>query len=216
MIPEPQMPVTPVPAAASCAAKSGASDQASTPMTRKRGSSVSWSMRTRSMAPGAARWPALIWAPSKAGPVGDDAASSRSLLPEHDLGVRADVHDEGQVVGEVRLLGEDHPGRVRADVPGDAGQDVDPGARMGPQPELRGRQLQGGVDGQRERRRAQWRRVDAQDQVVHDRVADEGELEDLDALDPGRDWRAWRAGRRAPCGPPRSARGRRPRASSRS
>ncbi len=28
-------------------------------------------MRTRSMAPGAARWPPDIWAPSKAGPVGE-------------------------------------------------------------------------------------------------------------------------------------------------
>ena len=44
-------------------------------------SSVSGSIRTRSIAPGAARWPPLIWAPSKAGPVGLDAASRRSLLP---------------------------------------------------------------------------------------------------------------------------------------
>ncbi len=79
MIPEPQMPVTPVSLTAS--AKSGASDQGSTPMTRKRGSRVRRSMRTRSMAPGAARWPPLIWAPSKAGPVGLDAASSRRLSP---------------------------------------------------------------------------------------------------------------------------------------
>ena len=79
MIPEPQIPVMPVSAIA--AAKSGSSDQASTPMTRKRGSSVSRSIRTRSIAPGAARWPPLIWAPSKAGPVGLDAASSRRLSP---------------------------------------------------------------------------------------------------------------------------------------
>ena len=38
-------------------------------------------MRTRSMAPGAARWPQLICAPSKAGPVGLEQASSRSRLP---------------------------------------------------------------------------------------------------------------------------------------
>ncbi len=53
MIPEPQMPLIPV--SAMPAAKAGSSDQASTPMTRKRGSSVSRSMRTRSIAPGAAR-----------------------------------------------------------------------------------------------------------------------------------------------------------------
>ncbi len=38
-------------------------------------------MRTRSIAPGAARWPQLICAPSNAGPVGLDAASIRSRLP---------------------------------------------------------------------------------------------------------------------------------------
>jgi hypothetical protein len=38
-------------------------------------------MRTRSMAPGAARWPPEISAPSKAGPVGDEAASTRERLP---------------------------------------------------------------------------------------------------------------------------------------
>ena len=38
-------------------------------------------MRTRSMAPGAARWPQEICAPSKAGPVGEEAASRRCRLP---------------------------------------------------------------------------------------------------------------------------------------
>ena len=79
MIPDPQMPVIPV--SVTPVAKAGSSDQASTPMTRKRGSSVSRSMRTRSMAPGAARWPPEIWAPSKAGPVGLEAARSRRLSP---------------------------------------------------------------------------------------------------------------------------------------
>ena len=68
---------------------------------------------------------------------------------------------------------------------GDAGQEVDPGARMRVQAQLRGAQFHGRIDGQRERRRAQRRRVDAQDQVVHDRVADEGQFQDLRALDAG-------------------------------
>ena len=79
MMPEPQMPVTPVAAVAS--AKPSSSDQSSQPITLTLASSVSGSMRTRSIAPGAARWPAVICAPSKAGPVGDEAASSRSRLP---------------------------------------------------------------------------------------------------------------------------------------
>ena len=109
MIPEPQMPVTPVPAASTASAKSGASDQASTPMTRNRGSSVARSMRTRSMAPGAARWPELIWAPSNAGPVGLLARQQPVAVAEDDLGVRADVDDQRHRLGLVRLLGQDHP-----------------------------------------------------------------------------------------------------------
>ena len=80
MIPEPQMPVTP---RALSAPKPGSSDQRSEPMTRKRGSRVAGSMRTRSMAPGAARWPEEICAPSKAGPVGDEQASTFSRLPSN-------------------------------------------------------------------------------------------------------------------------------------
>ena len=36
----------------------------------------------RSIAPGAARWPELICAPQKAGPVGEEQAKTRSLLPK--------------------------------------------------------------------------------------------------------------------------------------
>ncbi len=79
MMPEPHTPVTPVRAVA--ASKPGSSDHRSLPITLTRGSSVAGSMRTRSMAPGAARWPQLICAPSKAGPVGLEQASSRSRLP---------------------------------------------------------------------------------------------------------------------------------------
>ena len=53
MMPEPQMPVTPTRATPS--AKPTSSDQASTSITLIRGSRVSGSMRTLSMAPGAAR-----------------------------------------------------------------------------------------------------------------------------------------------------------------
>ena len=73
MMPDPQMPVTPVFATAS--ANPGSSDHTSTPITLRRGSSVSGSMRTPSMAPVVARWPLLICAPSNAGPVGLDAAN---------------------------------------------------------------------------------------------------------------------------------------------
>ena len=75
MIPEPQIPVTPVAEVAS--AKPSSSDHGSAPMTRKRGSPVSRSIRTRSIAPAVARWPLETCAPSKAGPVGLEAARIR-------------------------------------------------------------------------------------------------------------------------------------------
>ena len=108
-----------------------------------------------------------------------------ALVTEHDLRVRTDVDDERHPVGLVRLLGEDDPGRVGADVAGDAGQHVDASARMGAQAERGRRRPHRPVGGQRERRAAEWRRVDAEQEVVHDRVADDRELEDLDALDAG-------------------------------
>ena len=72
------LPATPVTAATS---KPGSSLHRSSPITRHRGSSVSRSIRTRSIAPGAARCPQEIWAPSNAGPVGLEAASRRSRSP---------------------------------------------------------------------------------------------------------------------------------------
>ena len=92
MIPEPQTPVTCVPANA------GSSDQASLPITRKRGSSVSGSMRTRSIAPGrgalaAADLRALEGRPGRARG-GEQAVA----VAEHDLGVRADVDDQVDLV----------------------------------------------------------------------------------------------------------------------
>src|SRR3990172_3607505 len=67
-MPEPHTPVTPSSAVAS--AKPGSSDHRSEPMILKRGSRVRWSIRTRSMAPGAARGPPPVWGPPKAGPRG--------------------------------------------------------------------------------------------------------------------------------------------------
>ena len=74
MMPEPHTPVIPMPAMDF--SNPGSSDHRSEPITLKRGSRVLTSMRTRSIAPGAARCPQLICAPSKAGPVGLEQATS--------------------------------------------------------------------------------------------------------------------------------------------
>ena len=57
-------------------------------------------------------------------------------VPEHDLGVRADVDDQVHLVEQVRALGEDHAGGVGADVTGDARQHVHACAGVHGQPEL--------------------------------------------------------------------------------
>ena len=72
MIAEPHRPA--MSSVAVCSANSGSSLHASAPITLKRGSYVSWSIRMRSIAPAVARMPDEICAPSSAGPVGEDAA----------------------------------------------------------------------------------------------------------------------------------------------
>ena len=130
------------------------------------------------MAPGAARCPPLIWAPSKAGPVGLEAASSRRRSPSTISAFVPTSTSSVIRVGVLRLLGQDHAGRIGADVAGDARQDVDASARVRPDAEFRRRRLDRPVRRQRERRTAEGRRVDAEQEVMHDRVADEGEFED--------------------------------------
>ena len=154
-------------------------------MTRNRGSSVSRSIRTRSMAPGRSPLTArdLGALEGRAGRAG--RGEQPALVAQDDLRVRADVHDERHPLGQVRLLGQDDAGRVGPDVSGDARQDVDAGARMDAQAQLGGGRVDRAVGGQRERRPAERGRVDPEQEVVHDRVADHRELEDLDALDPG-------------------------------
>ena len=154
-------------------------------MTLKRGSSEIGSTRTRSTAPGAARWPLPIWAPSKAGPVGLEAASSRSRLPRT---ISAFVPTSTRSrIGSARWGSSARmtPGGVRPDVAGDAGQDVDPRAGVQGQVERVGGGPDRSIRGQGERRRAERDRVDPEDEVVHDRVADEDELEDLVAAGTG-------------------------------
>ncbi len=96
-------------------------------------------MRTRSIAPGAARWPAEIWAPSNAGPGrarrGEQPVREPSTISAFVPTSTMSVH----LVGEIRRLGEDHARGVGADVPGDARQHVDAGALVRRELQLRAR-----------------------------------------------------------------------------
>ena len=137
------------------------------------------SIRTRSIAPGAARCPPEICAPSNAGPVGRGGSEQPLPRAQHDLRVRADVHQQRDLVGEIGRFREDRAGRVRANVPGDARQDVDPRAFVAGQIQLARPNPHGRIRRERERRRSERHRVDAQEEVVHDRVAHDGEFENL-------------------------------------
>ena len=72
------------------------------------------------------------------GPGGARGGQQAAADAEHDLGVGAHVHHQLHALAALRLLGQDDPGRVGADVAGDARQDVDPGARMARTPDLGG------------------------------------------------------------------------------
>ena len=177
------MPVTPVAAAAS--AKPGSSDHCSTPMIRNRGSSVSLVDpdpldRARRRALAAADLGAL-----ERGTRRRRRGEQEVAVAEDDLGVRADVDDELDDLALVGRLGQDHAGRVGADVAGDAGQDVDAGTGVDGEIQLGGPDLDGSVGRQRERRGAQRHGIDAQHEVMHDRVADDRDVEDLVAADAG-------------------------------
>ena len=139
------------------------------PMTLNRGSLVTGSISTRSIAPGAARWPELICAPSKAGPVGEEQASTLSLLPSRisALVPTSTTSDQisdlsGLSTGPRRRHRPRHGRQCRA------GYRPRAGWISGPD---RGAQVTHGR-GQRKRGLTQFERIDAQQQVVHHRVAD--------------------------------------------
>ena len=145
--------------------------------TATRGSSVSGSMRTRSIAPGAARCPQLICAPSNAGPVGLEAASSRSRFPST---ISAFVP-----TSTIRFTSSSRCG---------PSERITPAVSAPTWPAMHGSTYTrapgwtgspssgagGGTEasnGERERGATELGRVEAEQQVVHDRVADDRELE---------------------------------------
>ncbi|MCY1234163.1 hypothetical protein D9M72_467370 [compost metagenome] len=66
---------------------------------------------------------------------------------------------------------------------GDAGQHIEPRAAVDVDVDLVRPILQRAGDGERKRRLAEFRRVDAEEQVVHDRVANEDHVENVVAVD---------------------------------
>ena len=100
-------------------------------------------------------------------------------VAEHDLGVGADVHDEAELVAQVRRLGEDDARGIGAHVPRHAREHVGARARMETEIERARRYADGTVDSEGERRLAELDRIQTEQEVMHDRIADQGHVEDL-------------------------------------
>ncbi len=107
-------------------------------------------------------------------------------VPDRDLGVGADVDDQADLVRLVRGFGQQHGDVVGADMAGDAGEQMHAGGRMQPQTDVGGAPVDRPADRQRERRPAQVGRVDAEGQVMHDRIADDHDVQHVFDGDPGR------------------------------
>ena len=76
-------------------------------------------------------------------------------------------------------LGEHDACRVGADMASDARERIDKCARRDIEAEFARARFVSRVDGQREGRPAEFGRVEAKHQVMHDRIADQGDLQDL-------------------------------------
>src|SRR5690625_1090511 len=83
----------------------------------------------------------------------------------------------------MRLFRKDDAGGVGAHMAGNAGQHVDPRVRGELEVELLRPEGDAGVEGQGKGGTAQLRRIDAEQKVVHDRVGDEGGIEEIAGLE---------------------------------
>ena len=83
----------------------------------------------------------------------------------------------------MRALGEDDSGGIRAHVPRDARQEVRAGAGVDVHPEVARPHGHAAVDHERERLHSELGGIDAEHQMVHGRVADQGRLDDVLAVD---------------------------------
>ena len=101
------------------------------------------------------------------------------VVAEDDLGVGTDVNQQADLIGKVGALSQYHAGSIGTNMPGDARQHVNPGIAMYQEINLHRPQRDGPISGQRKRGTAQLHRIDAQKEVVHDGVANEGGLQDV-------------------------------------
>ena len=100
-------------------------------------------------------------------------------VAENDLGIGADIDQQHHPVLPVGAFRQRRAGGVGADMAGDAGQRVEARAAVDLDVDLMRPELQRARDGEREGRLAEFGRVDAEEQMVHDRIGDEDAVEDV-------------------------------------
>ena len=125
MMPEPQMPVTPVDGRCLGEARLVRPEVAADDLVARlqRVADRCGCARSRPARRAGRRRSAR---PRRPGRSGEEQASSRVAVAQHDLGVGADIDQQRQLVLEVRRLRQHDAGGVGADMAGDAGQRCTP------------------------------------------------------------------------------------------
>ena len=104
-------------------------------------------------------------------------------VAQDDFRIRADIDHQHDVIATMRAFRQCGSSGVRADMAGNTGQHIHARARRQGEAIVRGAHLHRVRHSERKRRAAQFGRVDAQKQMMHDRIADEHRVENVDHLD---------------------------------
>ena len=128
--------------------------------------------RTCSIAPGAARIPNLMCAPSKAGPEAHETLVSLPLMVEANLGVGADIDCQRGFLGFRDAGGKQHGDMIRADIAGNVGQQMHIRAGGNLQADLARFDVHGASHGGHIGRQAKLFHRQPQEQMMDGRIAD--------------------------------------------
>ena len=113
------------------------------------------------------------------GRTGGAGGRQQSLaVPQDHLSIRSHVDDQDLLLAAVRFFGNQDGHIVRPDEPGLDGQKMDVGCGMSLQLQFPCLDVEGTADGRREGGDPQRPGIDAQQEMVHDRVADNRQFKD--------------------------------------
>ena len=140
-------------------------------------------MRTRSMAPATAFMPLLDLVALEGGAGGAAGDRHAAVVGQRDLGVGADVDGHARTLLAGQPRGGDDGQRIRADEAGDRRREVHAAVRVHVEAELTRAQRERLGRGRRERRLPEADRRQAERQMMHGGVADDGHVADVVGVD---------------------------------